>query len=67
LDSHELQARPKKRRLYIIFNAFANQVQVKGKTRMQTPPMDWYKPKKATTDKRNRSQYSPDDFFELSI
>jgi hypothetical protein len=50
-----------------MFKAFANQVQVNGKTRIHKPPMDLYKPKKATTDTRKRSQYSPEDFFEFSI
>jgi len=52
---------------YIIFNAFANQVQVKGNTRMQTPPITWYNPKNATTEIKKSSQYKPLDFFVLSI
>ena len=51
----------------MIFNAFANQVQVKGSTNIQTPPITWYNPKNATTDIKKSNQYKPLDFFVLSI
>jgi len=57
----------RRNKFYMIFNACANQVHVKGKTNMQTPPITWYNPKNATTDIKNRTQYKPLDFFVLSI
>jgi len=51
----------------MIFNAFANQVHVKGRTNMQTPPITWYNPKNAATDIKNKIQYKLLDFFELSM
>ena len=51
----------------MIFKALANQVQVKGSTIIQTPPIVWYRPKNATTEIAKRSQYIPVDFLLLSI
>jgi hypothetical protein len=40
----------------MILSAFANQVQEKGRTKMQTPPMTWYNPMNAAIEIRNKSQ-----------
>jgi len=50
-----------------MFMALANQVQINGRTRMHTPPITWYNPKKATTEARKRSQYNPRDLVEVAM
>jgi hypothetical protein len=39
-----------------MLSALAPQVQEKGRTRIQTPPITWYNPIKAAIEMRNRSQ-----------
>ena len=52
---------------YIIFNAFARNVVLKGSTIEQYPPPILYTKKKAATDTRNKIQNKPVDFFAVSM
>jgi len=37
-------------------SALAKKVQLKGRTRMLTPPITWYNPMKAITERINKTQ-----------
>jgi hypothetical protein len=41
---------------YMMSRAFAKKVQLKGRTRILTPPITWYRPINAITERINRIQ-----------
>jgi hypothetical protein len=48
-------------------SALAKKVQIKGRIRIQTPPITWYNPKNPIKETRKRNQYRPVPFLVFSM